>query len=422
MIPLHVELVRTTVGVFLPLFTYYCLSRYDNTQNIYYFKLNTLAISGQMIFDWTVYKYLNWDALFHHICVCGLLYSLFLTDALHHLPEIHSQVYATLQTEYSTLFLTIMSYLPTLQKKYDIVLLSWMTAFAQPVFMCVFAYTRLYQFPLKLVFDIKYVDYIYSLFTSYDAVIYSFSAYGLYFINIYWGGIILKKCMKPIHNWSIFQPIICENIMRYTMIIPTMISIYMYCSGGKWQNVYLLDIAGNALLSYSSHNYHTMLYNELIVIYPNINVDVLKDTNVWIYLDDICSINLRLFFSTYVFFVTRELGQGYIFMCGLTHALCMYLYIRYIIQLKLGGNAFSLEETKGYKSNVIYFLSGFPLLVDISCGLWFMDYLTSQKIILTYILSILTLYLRPMYHSSHLLFHIVICIKTYFTIQSVLSI
>lgn len=422
MIPLHIELVRSTISIFLPIFTFYCLSNFETTQNEYYFKLNVSVICAQMLYDFSVYKYLSYDILFHHMCVCGLAYSLFCTRVNTDLHTFSPQIYAVLQTEYSTYFLTIITFLPRIQKKCDDVLVSTIYAIVQPAFICTFVYTRIYQFPAKLVFDIDYVNNVYSLFTVFDAVVYTLSAYGLYFLNIYWGGIILKKCMKPIKHWFIFQQLTNEYIMKYTMFVPTIMCIYMYVSGGNWQNIYLLDITGNALLTYTSHNYHSMLYDELLNIYPNINVDVLKNEHIWIYLDDICAINLRLFYCTYVFFTKRELdGNSHIFMCGLTHVVCMYLYIRYIFQLKLGGNTFYLEETKGSKSNVIYILSGFPLLVDIGCGILYVDYITSQKIILTYTLSILTLYIRPMYQSSHLLFHCIVCVYTYFMIQIILN-
>jgi hypothetical protein len=421
MIPLHIELIRNTVGVLLPLFTFYCLSNFETTQNVNYLKINTLVVFGQMVYDFSVYKYLSNDTLFHHICVCGLAYSLFFTSMNDQLHIFHPQLYTILQTEYSTFFLTFTTFLPTLMKKNDNMLVYAVHTLAQPAFICTFAYTRLYQFPIKLVFDIDYVKNVYTLFSDVDAYIYTTSVYGLYFINIYWGGILLKKCMKPVKHWTIFQQLTNEYIMKYTMIVPTIMCIYMYVSGGNWQNVYLLDIGGNAILTYTSHTYHSMLHSELITIYPKTDVDVLKNENVWIYLDDICAINLRLFLSTYVFFTIRGLN-GHIFVCGMIHVVCMYLYIRYIFQLKLGGNTFSLEETKGSKSNMIYVLSGLPLLIDIGCGLWYMDYNSSQKIILTYILIILSLYLRPLYQCSHLLFHGMVCLQTYFIIQSNLSI
>lgn len=416
-----IEQVRIAVGIFLPLFTYYCLTQYNATNDVYFFKINTAAIACHMAFDLTTHKHIRKDALFHHICVCGMVYCLFLTPAIKQMHLFHQQAYATLQVEYSTFFLTFMDFLPNLMKKYDNTMLSIAYAIVQPAFMCTFAYTRLYRFPQRLVFDTNYVEFIYTLFRPTEAWLYTFSVHGLYFLNIYWGGLILKMCMKPFKHLPPFRQLINEYIMKYTMVIPPIISIYMYVSGGNWQNVYLLDIAGTVILCHTSHNYHTMLYNQLVPIYPKTDVDVLKNENVWIYLDDICAINLRLFLSTYVFFSIRGLN-GHIFVCGMTHALCMYLYIRYIFQLKLGGNTFSLEETQGTKSNIIYVLSGLPLLVDIGCGLWYMDYLSSQKIMLTYVLSILSLYLRPMYQASHLLFHCIICVQTYFMIQLVLSI
>ena len=283
-------------------------------------------------------------------------------------------------------------------------------------------YTRLYSYSKILVFDNSYHIYTIHQLSNINWFIHTFSIYGLYLLNIYWGGIIIKKWFKPFKHIKYFQQIYCESILQYTMFPPVLYSIYMYYTntvGLGW-----LDIVGQALLSITSYRYHRELKNELEIIYPNTNVDVLKNERImWYYLDDVSVINLRSFLNLVIHFhnmgrKTSVFHWEMISVSGSIHLLSLYLYIRNIVCIKVGGDGFNLEETNGKKANMIYVLSGLPIFLDIAMGCFYLEYIHAHHILFSFYLCMIILYLRPVYQSSHLLFHFVIWYQTYYVVKA----
>lgn len=431
----EVKTIRDIVGICLPAYTLYCIWNYRTSQDIEYLVYNASAILAQMVFDFGVYTHLGYDTLFHHVCATGLLYSLLGTSAKYHMSHIIPQITSVFQTEYSTFFLTIASFLPTISNKianhstnkdvttnkhstYTFIIrrVSGIASSLNHVcFVSTFVYTRIYVFSRKLVFDETYSTYIHSILPTRDWVVYTACLYGLYFLNLYWGGIILKLLFKPYKNISFIEAVDCETVLQYTMFPPLVMSIYYYITATHSQWIYLVDITGQTMLSVTSYLYHRSLKNELVNMYPNTNVDVLDVKILWTYLDDVSVVHIRSFFNliTFLFIKNGEYKWELILASGSIHAVSMYTYIRFIVSEKLGGNQFSLTETQGKKSMIINILSGLPVCIDILCGCIYADYETRQHIILSFVLCAVVLHIRPVYQVSHLLFHFVIWYQTY---------
>lgn len=428
----EVKTIRNIVGICIPAYTLYCVWNYRTSQDIEYLVYNASAILAQMVFDFGVYHHLNSDILFHHVCATGLLYSLLGTSAKQHMADIAPQIVSVLQTEYSTFFLTISIYLPkvsnkiardttnkhiTTTKSFIVQRISGIaTSLNYACFILLFIYTRIYVFSQKIVFDESYSTYMASILPIHDRFVYTASLYGLYFLNLYWGGIIIKTVFKPYKNIPFFEAVHCETALQYTMFPPLLMSIYYYTktsNTGRW--VYAIDITGQAMLSVTSYLYHRSLKNELLNIYPNTNVDVLDAKILWTYLDDVSVVNMRSFLNLVTFLVINN-GEHkcvLILASGMIHVVSMYTYIRYIVSEKLGGNQFSLTETHGKKSLNINTLTGLPVCIDILCGCIYANHETQQRIILCFALCVIVLHIRPVYQVSHLLFHFVIWYQTY---------
>jgi hypothetical protein len=157
------------------------------------------------------------DRKIHHIFALMAIY------ANSYVPE--SQIIKPLiiNTEISTIFLTIVPY-------YNISVLPFVLTF--------FKY-RIYDFCVYL-----------PMYTTLlkNNIILGTGVYGLFALNLYWLALICKKLTKPWFK-NKRSEIICQEIVSYTYFVNVGISLYMYRTI-NW------DVIGIILLSVSSYIYH----------------------------------------------------------------------------------------------------------------------------------------------------------------------
>jgi hypothetical protein len=98
--------------------------------------------------------------------------------------------------------------------------------------------------------------------------------------------------------------------------------------------------------------------------------------------------------------------------------------MRFIVNLKIEGNKFGLEEPISYKSYMINFLIGTPILLDniiIICNT--NDYNIRVGLVVILLILGLISYVRPAYQANHLLIHIVLFFQTiYLTNANIIKI
>jgi len=150
--------------------------------------------------------------------------------------------------EISTVFLIFRSLFDTFNIKNKVTMIN------DILFLISFTYTRIYLYSKYLIFN----ETGYLLLQEHYLPIYAnsiiISTYILYFLNLYWFSIIVKKIMKTLPNLSTLY---CEKLLKYTYIFSLLGSLYLY---SPYQNImFLIDIFGQFILSSSSYNYHKLL-------------------------------------------------------------------------------------------------------------------------------------------------------------------
>ena len=96
-----------------------------------------------------------------------------------------------------------------------------------------------------------------------------------------------------------------------------------------------------------------------------------------------------------------------------------YDYLRFIVNLKIEGKKFGLEEPLSYKSYMINFLIGTPILLDniiIICNTNY--YNIRVGLVFIFMFLVLVSYVRPAYQANHLLIHIVLLFQTIYLTNS----
>lgn len=148
------------------------------------------------IFDlYYVIQQKNISMIIHHLYVIALLYFSFRLINEKNI-EIETIVNAILSTEISTNFLIMKNIL----SKNNII--GCIVHINNLLFVVTFFYYRLYNYGIKVVVSKPLWYIVINNFTNMETIFLYFSLYGLFFLNIYWFVLILKKIyhtlMQPI--------------------------------------------------------------------------------------------------------------------------------------------------------------------------------------------------------------------------------
>ena len=145
-----------------------------------------------------------YDIIFHHICSLGYIYYI-LTNPISTNDNIRSLfINTSLSFEISTNFL-LMNNILKIYKHQSII-----NHINNILFICTFIYYRIYQYGNIVIFNKVTNDVVlYNSNNNFDIMIIYFSLYGFYFLNLYWGSIILSKVYPKIIKFFFRMDEIC---------------------------------------------------------------------------------------------------------------------------------------------------------------------------------------------------------------------
>ena len=340
------------------------------------------------------------DTIIHHILTISTISYVLYTDSI----DLNTNFYSTkifLLTETSSVFLGISQVL----KK------SYIGTISQILFVLLFFKTRIYDYIYKILLNPYFYE---SLGNEHFQRNWQYMCtYGLFSLQIYWGCIILKVISKPF--FKNLKQSISENILRYTYFINflTTITSYTLLLGSNenklnYGDSAFLDVLGNGLLSISSYYFHNQYYESL---QNNLSIVNTKHKNYLLL--DIATIDIRVLTQ---YLSHMSMHQIY----SQTHINYAIFYIALsIVQISSIDTIYyyHIRNKKQFTDNTILLLNllmGIPPAIGILASTY---NIPDTDIILNTIMQILligfVLYIQPLYNSTQILVHLLMCINNY---------
>lgn len=240
--------------------------------------------------------------------------------------------------------------------------------------------------------------------------IYFFALYGLFALNLYWFLIIIKILCKSIINYfsEIKILIISHKLLSYIFFLNIFISCYVYLF--LQSHVYLFDIIGILILSCNNYFYHNKMHNILSKDYI---VEITSDKIMKLLLNYKSSIHIRslLCLITKLYYTDNYL----IFFSLYNHIYVFYNLLVYISYLK--NNKIKIFNNF-YEYNLFFdkinFLTIYPIIFDIILIIYFTHTPHKFNLIISSILLLMILIIKPFYYFNDLIFDIILMINTFF--------
>ena len=341
------------------------------------------------------------DTIIHHILTISTISYVLYTDSI----DLNTNFYSTkifLLTETSSVFLGISQVL----KK------SYIGTISQILFVLLFFKTRIYDYIYKILLNPYFYE---SLGNEHFQRNWQYMCtYGLFSLQIYWGCIILKVISKPF--FKNLKQSISENILRYTYFINflTTITSYTLLLGSNenklnYGDSAFLDVLGNGLLSISSYYFHNQYYESLIQ--NNLSIVNTKHKNYLLL--DIATIDIRVLTQ---YLSHMSMHQIY----SQTHINYAILYIALsIVQISTIDTIYyyHIRNKKEFSNQTNLFLQlilGVPPAIGILASTY---NIPDTDIILNTIMQVLligfVLYIQPLYNSTQILVHLLMCLNNY---------
>lgn len=354
----------------------------------------------------------NPDVMVHHLIVLGITVPV--TNSLNVIDNFLPELKIILQTEISTIFLTLRNFIPNKYKTFNVI--------NNVLFVLTFLYTRLYQYSNYVIYNENMYENITNYYTPTNATTVVIALYLLFIMNIYWGIIIIKTLVKQINKLNIlptFQQ--CEHIIKYMYFSSPIAACILY---KPFENpIYFIDTIGVSMLSISSYEYHNQLskYND--------EKNVLDHNLIWYYINDVLFIHIRCIFcvitnvNIYTNIITQSpfmyLKMGLLFISFTFHSATIYHFVKYIMDLKHTGAVLLIYDTNPKLTTPLKLFKGLPILID-SLILAFSSGCLYQcnNIILIAIIIFATMSIKPFYQMNHLAFHFLLLFQTIFLCQS----
>ena len=385
--------------------TYACYSNDINTQ-ITMFSI----IKWQCIFDFLL---CTPDLMIHHIAALLLICpSLNYIDSL---PYLIPSIIIALKTEISSIFLVFREFIP---EKYKT-----LSRINNILFIVLFFYTRIYEYTNKLIYNQTLHDDIDKYYSSLDSGLIKIGMYLLYFMNLYWFAIIIKKIVKELQdNKKLLSFTQTENIIKYVYLSSPIACMILY---NPYNNInYLLDTFGVSMLSVTSYDYHNALSKQ-----PSEEKNVLDNDLLWYYINDVLLIHIRCFLciltniNLYKVIIsmssTMYINMVLVYFSLLNHTAAMYNFIRYTITLKYNNEIINLSVNDSDNVKIIHLLNGLPSLIDSLIIVFNTNslYYRNNMLLITALIFINGM-VKPFYHMNHLAFHVLLFFQTIFLCQS----
>lgn len=389
----------------------------------------------------------------HHISVLLLTTFMYMKQ----LENVEGQVLTLISTEFSTIFFTTRSILNDNPLPFHMnkITLEKIRSAVDNLFVCTFFYTRIYSYSRYLIFNKQFNQYMMMNYTNTPISFFHFygANYVLYFLNVYWFCIILKKLFKRVKDYPLFHPKNVQYLIRYTYFIQNFIVLSCYTPFKN--SIYFLDVFGNTCLSCSSYYFHNSIYEKLLKneeekrdrdrnrdrdkeqedndnqTISSIDVDRLDNDIIQHYINDIIFIQLRMFLSVFVnlnpvqilyknsivftnekSFFLYKVGLFFVFFSFVNCSLGLYRYCEFILTMKMKNIVFPYfhDKINVVTTSVIIGMTMASTLIVVLYNTGDTQ-LRNDMFVVSVILTLM-MYTQPFYQVSYLVTHIFLIYQT----------
>jgi hypothetical protein len=353
------------------------------------------------------------DIAIHHISVIGLIIT-YQNNA--QLLQLTSDSLSTLVfAEFSTIFLIAKPYIKNATSQ----------TINNLLFISTFFYARIYSYTKYLIYNNNLHQIFYDNVSLFDYITLKVCLYGLYAINLYWAAIIIKTICKQLKPYLLSKTI-CEHVLKLTFIPSLQYSVVAYRPFER--PIYFADVLGQFALSISSYEYHNAITNTNI----EANEDVLQETTLWPYINDVLMIHARcllcvltntnpaiLYTSTSITPEYANIKLALLIISTCAHVSSIYYFIKFIITLKSKKTPLKIFEENTPSTMVLNTLISIPIIIDSLIGAYCSNSHTStNNMLLITALILINGHVKPFYQMNHLVFHVLLFFQTMCLCQS----
>ena len=411
--PLDPNTKHNVQSIFKAIQNTYCLAIVSYTTYVLYIRNIPLYLYASQMIQWQCLFDLllcTPDVAIHHLFVVGMIHPFLTTPGIE--MHTHNEMSTILSTELSTIFLVLRNIIPTKYKT--------MTTVNNAIFIATFVYTRLYNYSTQLIYNEPLHHTLTTHLSNSKSMLLFTSLYGLFFLNMYWGAIILKTLVKQFKSkMPSFQQ--CESIIKYMFFTSPLASLFLYRPFAN--HVYFIDTIGQGILAVSSYKYHNAVSRQ------KLDKNVLDNDIIWPYINDVLLIHIRCFFciltNTNLYTSLTQnlpimhLQMGKVYFSIIVHTASMYHFVKYVFTLKSENHILTINEDDDAKLAPLQFFQGSSILLDSLIVAFSTDSLTHRNnmLVITALIFI-NGKVAPFYHMNHLVFHALLLLQTIFLCQS----
>lgn len=392
------------------LFAVYATTHYYYTNDPAYLKTAINILKYYCIID---FAFCTQDLAIHHISVIGLITTYQNNPQLLQLTS--NSLSTLVSTEISTIFLIAKPYIknPTAKTINNL------------LFMTTFFYTRIYSYTTYLIYNPQLHQIFYNTIPLFDYALMETFLYGLYAMNLYWAAIIIKTICKQLKP-HLLSTVICEHALKLTFIPSLQYSVVAYRPFDR--PIYFADVIGQYALSVTSYEYHNAITNTNIAA----NEDVLQESMLWHYVNDVIMIHMRCLFCVLtntnpaMLYSSNNITTEYaniklalLLISITTHVSSIYHFIKFIITLKTTKIPLKIFEENTPSTMVLNILITIPIVFDSMIIAYSTENNTARNnMLLITALILINGHVKPFYQMNHLIFHVLLFFQTMFLCQS----
>lgn len=366
--------------LFLLLYYYF----FDNTFTTIIEYCGLILFPFYCIFDFIFYQ-LTTDKKIHHIL--GVLTSLLLFLNKDEYKELtYFITNFEISTEVSTLLLIITEEINCVYKNNQVIYTT-----STLMFISSFLYYRIYKF-------LEIQDRIIEIgFKVNFPFLYFICIFGLFYLNVFWSCLIIKKMFKFFlfntkFNTAKFTRYLCS--FTNFIYIPMLIYHVYYDYKPEYNFFYLTNIA----LSISSHIYHYSIYT--YIEKNGIETKLEELSIIYKYFVDILCCHMNTYSFAYCFLNSID-QLWYISILSYVLLSCIFAHIAVIY-------LYSIPRIKSYNDLLIFLNIGIQYCIYTTLLEWKINYMSTwffNSLLGIYLLLLINI-IKPFYNMNHILLHL----------------
>jgi hypothetical protein len=228
-----------------------------------------------------------------------------------------------------------------------------------------------------------------------------YGIYGVYYLNLYWGALIVKKAFKPLLRYITFNE---EQVIQYIYFLNIPVAMSMYRTRVN------IDIFGIYILSMCSFVYHNNKVQQNTSV-----IDITHNNNTTPYLLDVMAIQLRSF-GFMLFTFTSSTNEDYsLIICTsliihIWSVINIFFYLNYSIHKKQP----ILTDDKNDVFSLMESVVALPSVINTGILLYYVDsYRLRCELVMVTIWLYINIRINPFYKYSRIAFHIGLIAQTY---------